>query len=226
MSFGALGRVMSLLFGGGNIIKETTEVFRQNAEAAGVRDGRLSEAALAQFAAEFAVPRRGWFDRTMDGVNRLPRPALAMGTLALFVAAMVDPVWFASRMEGIALVPEPLWWLLGAIVSFYFGARHQAKGQDFQRSIAETLALAPAIAARRQASKAQDRAAEENGPDADLPDDARPPSTGIDIASASLPGVDRTVRSTKGPVIAPAGGRIRDPRRNWALDDWKAEHGK
>ena len=24
---------------------------------------------------------------------------------------------------GLALVPEPLWWLLGAIVSFYFGAR-------------------------------------------------------------------------------------------------------
>ena len=26
-------------------------------------------------------------------------------------------------MQGLALVPEPLWWLLGAIVSFYFGAR-------------------------------------------------------------------------------------------------------
>jgi hypothetical protein len=36
-------------------------------------------------------------------------------------------------------VPEPLWWLMGAIVSFYFGARHQAKGQDFQRSIAATM---------------------------------------------------------------------------------------
>jgi hypothetical protein len=42
-------------------------------------------------------------------------------------------------MQGIALVPEPLWWLMGAIVSFYFGARHQAKGQDFQRSIAATM---------------------------------------------------------------------------------------
>ena len=26
-------------------------------------------------------------------------------------------------MQGLALVPEPLWWLMGAIVSFYFGAR-------------------------------------------------------------------------------------------------------
>ena len=36
---------------------------------------------------------------------------------------MVDPVGFAARMVGLEAVPEPLWWLLGAIVSFYFGAR-------------------------------------------------------------------------------------------------------
>jgi hypothetical protein len=87
----------------------------------------------------------------MDGVNRLPRPALALGTMGLFIAAMIDPVWFAARMQGIALVPEPLWWLLGVIVSFYFGARHQFKGQNFRRSIVESAARAPQIAARIEA---------------------------------------------------------------------------
>ncbi len=53
---------------------------------------------------------------------------------------MIDPVWFAARMSGLAQVPEPLWWLMGAIVSFYFGARHQVKGQEFQRSIAVAAA--------------------------------------------------------------------------------------
>ncbi|MFN2310214.1 MAG: 3TM-type holin, partial [Gammaproteobacteria bacterium] len=43
------------------------------------------------------------------------------------------------------LVPEPLWWLLGAIVSFYFGARYQVKGQEFQRSVATTLARVPQV---------------------------------------------------------------------------------
>jgi hypothetical protein len=33
------------------------------------------------------------------------------------------PQAFAARMVGLAEVPEPLWWLLGAIVGFYFGAR-------------------------------------------------------------------------------------------------------
>ena len=81
----------------------------------------------------------------MDALNRVPRPAMALGTLGMFVAAMVDPVWFAARMTGIALVPEPLWWLLGAIVSFYFGSRYQSKGQDFQRDLAVTLSAVPQV---------------------------------------------------------------------------------
>jgi hypothetical protein len=79
--------------------------------------------ALEQFAAEFDHPAAGPFDRFVDGLNRLPRPMLALGTLGLFVHAMIEPVSFALRMEGLAVVPEPLWWLLGVIVSFYFGAR-------------------------------------------------------------------------------------------------------
>lgn len=137
---GVIGQLLGLLFGANrNIVRETVEVFRENAEAAGVRDASAQAVALDQFGREFAVPKAGGFDRFMDGVNRVPRPALALGTLALFGAAMVDPVWFASRMQGLALVPEPLWWLMGAIVGFYFGSRAQAKGQDFRRSIAETM---------------------------------------------------------------------------------------
>jgi hypothetical protein len=144
-----LGR---LLFGEGrNIVRETAEVFMENSEAAAGRETHLRAATLDQYGREFAVPRRGLFDRFMDGLNRVPRPALALGTLGLFVAAMVDPLWFASRMQGIALVPEPLWWLLGAIVSFYFGARYQVKGQEFQQSIAQTMARVPQVMANAAA---------------------------------------------------------------------------
>lgn len=92
--------------------------------------GRLEEAEHTEFIAsldqlgkEFEQPRNSWFDSLISGMNRLPRPALAMGTLGLFVYSMVDPIGFAGRMQGLSLVPDPLWWLLGAIVSFYFGAR-------------------------------------------------------------------------------------------------------
>ncbi len=100
---------------------------------------------MAQYGAEFAVIRQGGFDRFMDGVNRLPRPMLALGTLGLFISAMVNPLWFSERMQGIALVPEPLWWLLGVIVSFYFGARQQVKSQQFQREIVSTMNHVPQV---------------------------------------------------------------------------------
>ncbi|MBZ8119601.1 holin family protein [Roseovarius sp. LXJ103] len=144
---GIIERILSSVFGGGrNILVETAEVFRENAEAGAQRDADERSQALAQFAAEFAARERGLFDRIMDGVNRLPRPAMALGTLGLFIAAMADPVWFSARMQGIALVPEPLWWLLGVVVSFYFGARHQYKSQELQRGIADTLARTPKVA--------------------------------------------------------------------------------
>jgi hypothetical protein len=140
--------LMSMLFGDGrNVLAETAEVFRANEEHNAQRAADHKKEVLQQFAAEFAKANTGLFDRLVDGLNRLPRPMLALGTIALFVSAMSDPVWFASRMEGIALVPEPLWWLMGAIVSFYFGARHQAKGQEFQRSVVQTVALSHALSA-------------------------------------------------------------------------------
>ncbi|MEO1790405.1 MAG: 3TM-type holin, partial [Pseudomonadota bacterium] len=88
------------------------------------------------------------------------RPALALGTLGLFISAMTDPVWFAARMQGLALVPEPLWWLLGVIVSFYFGARHQAKSHAFQKSLAATMAQAPQVTRNIEALEASRTTAE------------------------------------------------------------------
>lgn len=80
-------------------------------------------AALRQLGAEYDHPGTGWFDQLVNGLNRLPRPLLAFGTLGLFIYAMIDPAGFARRMVGLNAVPEPLWWLLGAVVAFYFGAR-------------------------------------------------------------------------------------------------------
>lgn len=143
---GLMSGLLNIIFGnGGKMIQDTAEVFRENTEEGAQRAQELRLEAMKQFAQEFESSKQGWFDRVMDGVNRLPRPMLALGTLGLFVAAMIDPIWFSERMQGIALVPEPLWWLLGVVVSFYFGARHQIKSQQFQRSIAQTMSYVPKV---------------------------------------------------------------------------------
>lgn len=90
-------------------------------------------ASLDQLAAEYNLPANGYFDRFVNVLNRLPRPTLALGTVGLFVHAMIDPIGFSYRMQGLAAVPDPLWWLLGAVVSFYFGARelhYSRRGQS------------------------------------------------------------------------------------------------
>ena len=145
---GLISQVGQFLFGSNrNVIAETAEVFRVNADAGDARAAAMQAAAMRQFATEFQTPREGLFDRVINGLNRLPRPLMAFGVIGLFVSAMTHPVWFAERMVGIALVPDPLWWLMGAIVSFYFGARYQAHSQRFQESIAETIARVPQVMA-------------------------------------------------------------------------------
>jgi hypothetical protein len=107
----------------GQAARGVAEVFTPNATRALELAHDSGQAALAQHGAEFVQAPQGWFDHLVNGLNRLPRPMLALGTLGLFVYAMADPDGFGVRMAGLALVPEPLWWLLGAIVAFYFGAR-------------------------------------------------------------------------------------------------------
>ncbi|PZX17751.1 holin (3TMs family) [Palleronia aestuarii] len=200
-----IDRLLGVVFGGGgNVIRDTVEIFRENAEASARRGAAKDIAALEQFAAEFARTQKpGLFDRIMDALNRLPRPAMAIGTIGLFVAAMVDPVWFSERMQGIAVVPEPLWWLLGAIVSFYFGARHQAKGQEFRASVVEALIKTPALLGSLQS-----------------PDPRDPPSS---YGFPESPNGDR--RGDAGantPKVRPPGN---DLSENAALSKWRARNG-
>ena len=68
-------------------------------------------------------PLSARYDQLIDAMNRLPRPALMILTVALFAYAALDPAGFAARMRALAAVPEPLWWMQGAVVTFYFGAR-------------------------------------------------------------------------------------------------------
>jgi len=107
----------------GQTVTSVAEVFRPNATRALELGHDAYKAAHASHTAEFQYGRGGWFDSAVNGLNRLPRPLLALGTLGLFVFAMADPDAFAQRMHALAMVPEPLWWLLGAVVAFYFGAR-------------------------------------------------------------------------------------------------------
>lgn len=122
--------VMGAILGAGGAARQigeavggVAEVFVGNQSEREAAESREAIAAVTEFGAEFSRTPAGRFDSFVDGLNRLPRPLLTLGTLGLFVYAMAAPSGFTVRMRGLDTVPEPLWWLLGAIVSFYFGAR-------------------------------------------------------------------------------------------------------
>ncbi len=79
----------------------------------------------------------GRYDRYVDALNRLPRPALMVLTVGLFAYAVLDPSGFAARMAALSQVPEPLWWMQGAVVTFYFGAREAHYHRQGQSAKAE-----------------------------------------------------------------------------------------
>lgn len=145
----------------GNAATGLTEVFHVNQTRQKELDEEAYARSITQYGEEFKAPATG-FDGFVNGLNRLPRPLLTLGTMGLFVYAMAEPIGFSSRMEGLALVPEPLWWLLGAVVSFYFGAReaHYLRARSMQSSAARSVETGKAMAAQMLA----DRATEEEKP--------------------------------------------------------------
>ncbi|CAM3742247.1 holin family protein [Paracoccus yeei] len=144
-----------------NAATGVAEVFRVNETRKLELDEEAYARAIGQMSGEFAAQPRGWFDGLMNGMNRLPRPILTLGTVGLFVYAMVDPVGFGLRMENLNLVPEPLWWLLGAIISFYFGAREAHYFRTQPRFLRAATAASPkAVAGAPDANPALDDWAE------------------------------------------------------------------
>lgn len=116
-------------------------------------------------------PRRA-YDRLVDALNRLPRPIMVLGSLALMGAAVVAPDWFTARMDALAQMPEGMWWLVGAVLSLHFGARAQSRAQDHERAIVEAAVATAPKAPPRPEPVATPRAAAERltGPNAALDD--------------------------------------------------------
>lgn len=90
--------------------------------AEGIAFGTETTPALPQTPPQSAKARRG-YDGAIDAVNRLPRPIAACLALGLFLDAAIDPAGFEARMQALGSIPEPLWWLIGIVTTFFFGAR-------------------------------------------------------------------------------------------------------
>lgn len=153
---GLISTIFGFLFGGGrNAVAQTHDAFARNADAADQRDANVQQQAMSEFGAEFQNTG-GWFNDLVNGLNRLPRPVIAFGVIGLLASSMVDPIWFSARMQGLTLVPDPLWQLVGLVIGFYFGGRelHYFRQAGIQKAVAASRAAVPQVVQNIQALRA------------------------------------------------------------------------
>ena len=138
---GIIENLFGLVFGDAS--RRTIEVFRENAENLRSVNMNVMRQRLTIFV----------------GIDPCTADRFAVSLMTEPVAATFDGLWCSCIIlqcnggsdlvcctyAGARSCSEPLWWLLGAVISFYFGARHQAKGQAFQKSLLDNMALMPSV---------------------------------------------------------------------------------
>jgi len=108
----------------------------------------LQDAYAREFS--YAASTRSWWDILWDGINRMPRPLMALGTVGLFVYAVADPPGFTVAMTALQAVPQEMWVVLGVVITFYFGGRHFEKLRSKAPSLEKVGKVAAAIEAQRK----------------------------------------------------------------------------
>ncbi len=154
------------LFKGGKSIAKVISQGNEDAHEENMADIDLDKAALMQFAAEFHQRKnRNKWDSFVDGLNRLPRPLMAIVVLGFFVLAPVNPEYFTKIAEAYKIVPDGYWALLSVIIGFYFGGRMQLKSQDMTMKKSQVHAAKELVALRQGFRKLE---TEEESPQAKM----------------------------------------------------------
>lgn len=170
----------NLVTGIGSTVEQVAGVFGVNKEAQAQRDYEASDrdtnalmSAQRQFAREFTEPRN-FFDSVINGLNRLPRPLMAFGAIALLIGPFINPIEYSASISALQLIPEYLWGIIGAVFAFYFGSRAWQEKRRMQvtadhtkevmRHMREIRAMKPA----RKASPVRDAPAVAEHDDEDM----------------------------------------------------------
>jgi hypothetical protein len=132
-----LNIVSGAVQGIGNAVSGVAKVLVGDKSARETYRSQENMATYGQFAAEFQVQNRTWFDSLIDGLNRLPRPVIVAMVICYFMSSFMNPLTFQQINEGLDTVPENMWIIAGSIVSFYFVAREFQKSRDKKMALSK-----------------------------------------------------------------------------------------
>ena len=140
------------------------------------RDAQRSSeniATYAQYAAEFQVKNRTWFDSLIDGINRLPRPTITAMVIYYFVEAVRDPIQFQKINISLDTIPENMWMIAFSIISFFFVAREMQKVRDKKMALSKSE-FDERMRQTKELDRMQDDGLSEDKYQAELDDTSKP----------------------------------------------------
>ena len=123
-----LGKLGKFLGGGvAKPIRDIAGTFVAPKDTRQLNEHEYKLAVLQQFQAYTTSEKGSLFERFVGGLNALPRPILALGTIFLIGFAIYDPGQATAAYTALEVIPTELWGMLGIVVSFYMGGRLQVK---------------------------------------------------------------------------------------------------
>lgn len=117
-------------FLGGGVAKPIRDIagtFVAPKDTRALNDHEYKLAVLSQFQAYTTSEKGSWFERFVGGLNALPRPVMALGTIALIGYAIFNPIQATAAFGALETIPTELWGMFGIVVTFYMGGRLQIK---------------------------------------------------------------------------------------------------
>lgn len=120
----------------------------------------------ATFAAEFQAPeKQNLFNALIDGVNRLPRPMIIFMIIWYISLSVRSPYDFQAINLSLETIPDPIWQIIFAIISFLFVAREFQVGKKLalsKKEFADLMQRHRELLDMKRAGEAGDTAAAVN----------------------------------------------------------------
>lgn len=170
-----LNLISGVVSGVGNAVSKVTGTIWGDQSARDAQRSNENIATYAQYASEFQVQNRTWFDSLIDGINRLPRPTITAMVIYYFVEAVRDPIQFQKINISLDTIPENMWMIAFSIISFFFVAREIQKGRDKKMALSKAE-FDERMRQTKELDRMQDDGLSEEKYQAELDDTSKPMS--------------------------------------------------
>ncbi len=122
----------------GKVVNNVAQTFTGSQKERDLQNTNAFISTQAQYGKEFNQKNRNFLDSLVDGYNRIIRPSIVTIVIYYFHLSYSDTIQFQKINTGLSTVPEPMWYVLSAIIGFYFCARELHKHRQSKLMLSDS----------------------------------------------------------------------------------------